>query len=119
VETIYATGGAAVNRAILQVLADVFGAEVYQMDVSNSAALGAALRAFHAAIVQREGDARWSDIVREFAEPARESRLAPDPARHAIYRELLAIYDACEAFALGRGPDPSPRLDAIRGRLHN
>ena len=42
VDTIYATGGAAANRAVLQVMADVFGAEVYQLEVSNSAALGAA-----------------------------------------------------------------------------
>jgi len=48
VKTIHATGGASANRAILQVMADVFGADVYQFDVGNSACLGAALRAFHA-----------------------------------------------------------------------
>ena len=48
VDTIHATGGAAANRAILQVMADVFGADVYQLEVGNSAALGAALRAAHA-----------------------------------------------------------------------
>ena len=31
VDTIHATGGAAVNREILQVMADVFGADVYQL----------------------------------------------------------------------------------------
>ena len=36
--TIYATGGAAANRDILQVMADVFGAVVYQLEVGNSAA---------------------------------------------------------------------------------
>ncbi len=48
VDTIYATGGAAANVQILQVMADVFNAEVYQLEVGNSAALGAALRAHHA-----------------------------------------------------------------------
>src|SRR5262249_6740891 len=48
VKTIYATGGASANRAILQVMADVFNADVYQFVVANTAALGAALRAFHA-----------------------------------------------------------------------
>ena len=38
-ERIIATGGAAANRAILQVMANVFGAEVYSLDVGNSAAL--------------------------------------------------------------------------------
>ena len=48
IDTIHATGGAAVNRQILQVMADVFGAEVYRFRGANSAALGAALRAWHA-----------------------------------------------------------------------
>src|SRR5438552_13091845 len=47
VVAIHATGGAAQNRAILQVMADVHGAEVRQLAVAESAALGAALRAFH------------------------------------------------------------------------
>jgi xylulokinase len=117
VTEIYATGGAAVNRAILQVMADVFGADVYQFDVSNSAALGAALRAFHADIRSRHGQASWKEIVREFAEPVSDSRISPDPARHDVYRELLTLYEACERFALGRGPDVAPRLEAFRGRF--
>ena len=48
IDTIHATGGAAANRSILQTMADVFGATVYQLEVGNSAALGAALRAAHA-----------------------------------------------------------------------
>jgi hypothetical protein len=48
VDTIHTTGGAAINRDILQVMADVFGADVYQLRVGHSAALGAALRAAHA-----------------------------------------------------------------------
>jgi sugar (pentulose or hexulose) kinase len=103
VDAIYATGGAAVNRAILQVTADVFGADVYQFDVGNSAALGAALRAYHEDLVAREADAVWSEVVRGFADPLRGSRIAPDPKRHAIYREMVDVYAACEAFARGAG----------------
>jgi xylulokinase len=117
VDAIYATGGAAVNRAILQVMADVFGADVYRFEVANSAALGAALRAFHADVVAREGRADWSEIVRGFAEPARATRVVPDRSRHEMYAELVGVYEACEAFALGRGPDPSPRLEAFRTRV--
>jgi xylulokinase len=113
VDAIYATGGAAVNRAILQVMADVFGADVYQFDVGNSAALGAALRAYHGDLMAGEGDAVWSEIVRGFADPIAGSRIAPDPARHALYREMLDVYAACETFARGVGPDPSPRLTAF------
>ena len=96
-----ATGGAAVNRVILQVMADVFGAHVYQFNVANSAALGAALRAYHGDLMAGEGDAVWSEIVRGFADPVRGSRIAPDPARHAICREMLDVYAACETFARG------------------
>jgi sugar (pentulose or hexulose) kinase len=42
------TGGGAKNRGILQVLADVFGAEIRTLSVSNSSALGGALRAAEA-----------------------------------------------------------------------
>ena len=46
-ESIYATGGAACNKEILHIMAQVFDAAVYQFEVGNSAALGAALRAYH------------------------------------------------------------------------
>src|SRR4029453_1807790 len=44
---IHATGGAAGNRQVLQVMADVFNATVVRTRTRNSAALGAALRAGH------------------------------------------------------------------------
>jgi xylulokinase len=100
--TIHATGGAAVNARILQVMADVFGAEVRRFEVGNSAALGAALRAFHA---DRLADGRpvpWDDVVRGLAEPLPDSRITPDPARHAMYRDLTSHYAECEADALRR-----------------
>lgn len=44
---VLATGGASANKSLLQVLADVFNAPVYTMDVANSACLGCAYRAKH------------------------------------------------------------------------
>lgn len=44
---IIATGGASNNNAILQVMSDVFGCNVYTLDQSDSASLGAAFRALH------------------------------------------------------------------------
>jgi xylulokinase len=110
VDSIHATGGAAANRDILQVMADVFGADVYQLQVGNSAALGAALRAMHGDMAADGCAVSWDEVVRDFAEPVAHSRLSPDPARHALYRELIDAYAACEAHALGRGPDPAPLL---------
>ena len=110
--TIHATGGAAVNRQILQVMADVFGADVYRSTVSNSAALGAALRAWHADARDQGHAPPWDDVTSTVAEPERASRIAPDPVANAVYRRMLPLYAACEAHALGRGPDPTGALTA-------
>ena len=59
----------------------------------------------------------WQGVVSGFAEPIRESRIAPDRARHEMYKELLDVCAACEAFALGRGPDPAQQLAAFRSRF--
>jgi xylulokinase len=114
VDTIYATGGAAANRAVLQVMADVFGADVYQLEVSNSAALGAALRAFHGDALADGRDVPWDEVVEGFVEPVRDSRVVHDAERHAMYMRLIDAYAACERHALGRGPDPTPLLAAFR-----
>ena len=116
VDTIYATGGAAVNREILQVMADVFGADVYQLRVGNSAALGAALRAAHARMRDRDASTSWRDVVAGLAQPDEALRLAPQRHRHAFYRDMLDIYAACEAHALGIGADPAPLLDRLASR---
>jgi xylulokinase len=110
IDTIHATGGAAANREILQVMADVFDADVYQFEVGNSACLGAALRAFHADSTAEGRIIAWEDVVRGLAEPVAASRLRPDPARHEVYRRLMPVYEACEAHALGRGPDPTQAI---------
>jgi len=110
VDTIHATGGAAANRDILRVMADVFGAVVYQLQVGNSAALGAALDAFYGSSVADGRTMSWEEAIEGFVEPIAQSALRPDPARHAIYRELIEVYAACEAHALGDGPDPALRL---------
>ena len=110
IDTIHATGGAAANKEILRVMADVFGAEVYRSTVSNSAALGAALRAWHGDTVAEGTPLPW-DTITAIAQPSAASLIAPDPRRHAVYREMMPIYEACEAHALGRGPDPTPALE--------
>ncbi len=102
VDTIHATGGAAANREILQVMADVFDADVYQFEVGNSASLGAALRAAQADAAVRGPAVTWDEVVRELAEPVTSSRIAPVPGHVAAYREFARTYAACEAEALGR-----------------
>src|SRR3954468_2482553 len=110
VDAIHATGGAAANRDILKVMANVFGAVVYQLQIGNSAALGAALQAFHGTAAADGRQLSWEDIVRGFVEPLADSALSPDREHHAIYKDLIEVYAACEAHALDQGADPSARL---------
>jgi xylulokinase len=101
IETIHATGGAAVNDDILRVMADVFGADVYRSRVANSAALGAALRAWHADALAEGRPLPW-ETVTALAQPSHDTRIAPHPERHAVYRALLPAYEAFETSARQR-----------------
>lgn len=91
VREIYATGGASVNPDILQVMADVFNADVRRFEAGNSACLGAALRAWHAGAKASGHPLEWSDIVRDLARPI-GAAITPRPAAAAIYRDLRLRY---------------------------
>src|SRR5207248_11160619 len=81
-DTIHATGGASANREILQVTADVFGAEVRQLVVENSACLGAALRARHAHALAEGRPLDWDTIIRRFHEPQPPPHRTDSPRHH-------------------------------------
>jgi xylulokinase len=114
VDTIYATGGASANLQILQVMADVFGADVYRLREGNSACLGAALRAWHASEAAEGRGVSWDEVVRTGVRPLVDTIVRARPDVHAIYREMAVVHRDCEAFALGRGSDPSAALDHFR-----
>ena len=97
VDTIHATGGASANRAILRVLADVFDAVVYQFAAPNSAALGAALRAYHAHAIARGEPITWDDVISGFAEPIAASRIEPIRENVRTYRDMEQRHAAFEA----------------------
>jgi xylulokinase len=100
IDRIVATGGAAVNRDILQVMADVFGADVERIEIANSAALGAALRAFHAMESARTPDISWDDVVRGLTDTVPGSRMRPRVEHRAVYDRLMVRHAACERNAL-------------------
>jgi xylulokinase len=82
--TILVTGGASKNRGLLRVLADVFQATILPLSVSNSSALGGALRAAQAV----EGHA-WADLFATFCPPERALAVTPDAGARPAY-DLLA-----------------------------
>jgi xylulokinase len=100
VEVIHATGGASGNNEILQVMADVFGADVYRLPVENSACLGAALRAYHADRLASGEVVTWEQVVDGLAVPEPSSRIAPDPSNRAVYQQLARVHEAVERDAL-------------------
>jgi len=77
------TGGAAKNRGIRQVLADVFGAEIRGLSVGNSSALGAALRAAEAI-----GQQPFASLYAAFAATDPSRNASPAPGATASYVDL-------------------------------
>jgi xylulokinase len=87
-DPILVTGGASQNRAILQVLADVFQARMLPLSVSNSSALGGALRA-----AQAVGGFNWSDLARRFSAPQADKAVLPNSNTRSIYEDLGARFE--------------------------
>jgi len=104
IDRVVATGGAAVNRDILQVMANVFGVDVYRLDVENSAALGAALRAYHADRLAVGEPVSWKTVVSGFTEPNPGHRVSPNPKHVAIYANLRREYARLEEIHKDRRP---------------
>jgi xylulokinase len=96
VRVIHATGGASVNAEILQVMADVFDAEVRRVEIGNSACLGAALRAWHADTKASGHPLPWADVVRDLARPV-GAPITPRADAVAIYRDLRDSYARVES----------------------
>jgi xylulokinase len=99
---IYATGGASRDRPLLQVMADVMNCPVSRIEVSKSAALGAALRAAHGYFARSGRPVGWDEIVAGFTEPIPNSEVRPNPAAVNVYDALIEKYARCEAEALRR-----------------
>ncbi len=85
--TILVTGGASRNRGLLRVLADVFQATIVPLSVSNSSALGGALRAAQA-VEQRA----WSELYATFCPPERALAVTPDSSARPAYDVLATNF---------------------------
>jgi xylulokinase len=97
---IFVTGGASHDRALLEVLADVMNCRVLRIEVSKSAALGAALQAAHGFLTAAGKKPRWKKLVAGFSKPVAGSEIRPDKKAAKIYDALLKKYAACEHAAL-------------------
>jgi xylulokinase len=95
IDTIHATGGASANPEILQVMADVFGADVRSFAVGNSACLGAAMRAWHADARASRTPVEWEEIV-ERVIPAEGRIVRPVREHTTLYHDLSRAYEDFE-----------------------
>jgi xylulokinase len=99
-QKIYATGGASNDLALLQVMADVMNCRVERIEITKSAALGAALIAAHAWLAANGKEPKWEKLTAGFSRPVPNSEIRPDKKAAKIYDKLLEKYAACEGEAL-------------------
>ncbi len=97
---IYATGGASNDLALLQVMADLMKCRVLRIEISKSAALGAALIAAHGWLAANGKEPKWEKLTAGFSRPVPNSEIRPDKRAAKIYDKLLKKYAECEGMAL-------------------
>jgi sugar (pentulose or hexulose) kinase len=69
---------------------------VLRIEISKSAALGAALRAAHGWLVHKGEKPKWEEIVAGFSAPIPNSEIRPNPDVAHVYDKLVEKYAACE-----------------------
>ncbi|CAM9213716.1 unnamed protein product [Chrysoparadoxa australica] len=94
-----AVGGGSASRGILQVLADVFGADVYTFAVPDAAAVGAALRAKHGVLSHQAGKPLpYSNVLLgvDCSENTPKLAVTANKQHQATYEGLLGPYHSLE-----------------------
>ena len=97
---IYATGGASANREILQVAADVFQTKIQKFQVTDSAALGAALRAVKSYFDYKERNLRWSGLATEFLNIQDSEIIYPRREYKNLYEDMVELYQKFEDYVV-------------------
>jgi len=97
---ILATGGASVNKALIRIMADVFGVAVSVAEKSDSASLGAAYRALHGWTCERSGVfVPYGNVLAQA--PPFEKMAEPDMGSHEVYSRMLSRYAKLERIVAG------------------
>jgi xylulokinase len=105
-DTLLVTAGGSGNEGLLQVIADVFDAEVRAFEVEDSAALGAAVRAARGFLVDRGDRKTWSEPAERLIRTKEIKSVLPRKEAVRIYRGengLLNVYQACETSTCPEG----------------
>ena len=89
IEKVIVTGGSSKCFGFLQIISDVFNCEIYKLDNAETAALGAALRAFHGYSCQNNKKVVNMQSVIPFKKEDYSLVAKPQNEAHLAYREVL------------------------------
>ncbi len=103
---ISATGGASVNKEILQIAANIFNAKILQFKISKSAVLGATFRAIQSYYCQKRDPVSWDVLIDELLMERSERIISPQEEYLELYNDMVNLYETCENFILHNGKDP-------------
>jgi xylulokinase len=103
---IYATGGASANKEILQIAANIFNTKIRHFDLTDSAALGAALRAVKSYNDYNKFMKNWDEIVNDFLKLQDSRLIDPNDDYKELYNDMLKLYKMYEDHILRNGEDP-------------
>jgi xylulokinase len=95
-QVIFATGSASMNEKILQVAADVFNIPVHQFQTTDSAALGASLRAAKSYCDNINLPIEWEELTSQFLRIQRKKIIYPNEKYKRLYNDMLKLYELCE-----------------------
>jgi len=119
-EEIYATGGASANKEILQIASNIFNTKIYQFEITNSAALGAALRSVKSYFDSINKRINWTTLVNQFLKIQDNYIIQPNNKYKKLYDEMLEVYRKCEKYILKNGEDPEQfRKDFVKKYFGN
>ncbi len=112
---IYATGGASTNKGVLQVLANIFKTKVRAFEFTDSAALGAALRAAKSYYDSKNMIKTWEEVVHQFIDFHKSIVFVPNEKYFELYDDMLELYENYENYILNNGKDPEQaRIEFIK-----
>ncbi|MHA1764612.1 MAG: xylulokinase [Promethearchaeota archaeon] len=114
-EEIMVTGGASVNDEILQTITDIFRVPLKKLDITNTAALGAALRSLYSYTRHINEKISWQELINAHVNSRIVKKITPRLQYKQLYNDMVKLYKKHEDYYLKRGPNPEPfRQEFIR-----
>jgi len=103
---IIATGGGSENRSICQIIANIFNTKVRISNISDSAALGAALRCLLSYQSSFGRSINVSEIQKKWIDANTKEILLPSEEHKQMYDKMTRLYQKYEEYILRNGENP-------------